>query len=81
MCAEGYPITGWARTISAFVFHAKNELLNTMLCSNQLLLGSVEIFQKLFPESGADKASRELKYNNRLLVDFLQEPRFSYFNE
>lgn len=76
MCAKGYPITGWARTISAFILHAKNELLNAKLCSNNLLLGSIEVFQKLFPESGADKSPRELKYNSRLFLDFLQEPRF-----
>ncbi|KAI1728879.1 eukaryotic mediator 12 subunit domain-containing protein [Ditylenchus destructor] len=75
--AVGYPITGWARAIAAFIYHARSELLGAQL-NDQPLLGSIDEFRKIFPESGAALSPDDLKYNNLLLTDFLKEPRRFY---
>lgn len=76
LCTDGYPISGWSRAIIMFVYHAKSEMLNAKLCGGtQLLLGTAEMFQKRFPESGVDEEPRELRFNRLFFTDFLNDVR------
>lgn len=75
LCAKGYPITAWARAVTLFIFHAKDDLVAAGL-ETEPLLGDYEEFKRIFPESGAGHTAQSgLKYNSLLFTDFLKEPR------